>query len=384
MGLFYCNTDFDAGMKMQIPRALHRTVGALSYLFVPLSVPDDTVLVSASCSKNYLAYLDNCGIQHGTVLLDDGFRDTGAGKYTVWGWDRRTYERFPHADERIDPDIVRRVNSREFSLALERTMSKRGPVPVSSVADCLRASESTGIPFVVKPVYGSSGRGFVLVENCEELPKKRALLERTLSCGGGTAERWHRRTGDFSFGKSVFHTEAKSPSIRRLENSRIGLFSHITVSDSCDVPLPDAVSRRTLADVYQTAADALHGAGYDGPFGIDGYVYEENGTPKVRYMCEINCRMTMADVAYGFLARYPAAYARIISVKSSVFNGKPTYRSCFGDDTFSADTGGAVILTPAFVEIDGAMHRAGRVFVLICADSITEIERIQQKYVYAL
>ena len=54
-----------------------------------------------------------------------------------------------------------------------------------------------------------------------------------------------------------------------------------------------------LGERAETVAEALHGAGYFGPFGVDGYRYRDAGRGGFCALSEINARYTLA-FAIGF------------------------------------------------------------------------------------
>jgi hypothetical protein len=48
-----------------------------------------------------------------------------------------------------------------------------------------------------------------------------------------------------------------------------------------------------LDEVFRDTAEGLRGAGYFGPFGVDGYVWDDDGARRVQPRSDVNARYSM-------------------------------------------------------------------------------------------
>lgn len=79
--------------------------------------------------------------------------------------------------------------------------------------------------------------------------------------------------------------------------SERGVFRGVRLAAADELTAPEAAAFKERAD---TVARALHGAGYFGPFGIDGYRYSRQGRAGFCALGEVNARYTL-----GFVTGFP-------------------------------------------------------------------------------
>ncbi len=368
--VFYCNTSFDAVLQGPLSSGLYRITDPMSFLFIPLSSRPDIVLVKGEAPPDYLEYLSRCGINHGRIMLLDEYHDKKNRDYYIWGWDSQTTRIFPYADF---PDIsyVKQCNSRLFSSKIELAYGYTYAVPVKSYEHLKKICITGGYPVVVKPLFGSSAYNFIHIMRQEDIDEKMDLLKNVIS-KGCVAEKMHNRLFDFSYG--YIHGFSNQPIFRELYNSNNGTFKSVTLSQHTStlqgIKKSDILIMKKM---YQHVQSELNLSGYSDSFGIDGYVYREEGEDRVRYVCEINCRKTMADICYYFMKKYTVPWIRLLSMPGSAFSIKGGYSAVFGELTFHAEKRrGVLFLSP--VRFGEKGRRPSRIFLLLCGNSKYDLD----------
>jgi hypothetical protein len=87
----------------------------------------------------------------------------------------------------------------------------------------------------------------------------------------------------------------------RLETDHAGVFRGIALDPDPSWLAP--ADRLAMTRAATAAASALARAGYRGPFGIDGFVYQHGGQRALQPMCEINARLSFGFVAHALAQR---------------------------------------------------------------------------------
>jgi hypothetical protein len=87
----------------------------------------------------------------------------------------------------------------------------------------------------------------------------------------------------------------------RLETDHAGVFRGIALDPDPSWLAP--TDRQAVTRAATAAASALAQAGYRGPFGIDGFVYQRGGERALQPMCEINARLSFGFVAHALAQR---------------------------------------------------------------------------------
>lgn len=159
---------------------------------------------------------------------------------------------------------------------------------------------------VVKLPFGAAGQ-----KNRKFSPAAPENLPRLLAQQGAVViEPWLSRVFDFSV-----HYEMTASGLRRLafvqlENDRRGQFQACVASGKFRAP--SEVTRFLMGgalaaydhDIPRKIEPLLRAAGYEGPLGLDAFVYRESdGTLRLRPIVEMNPRYTMGRLTWELLRR---------------------------------------------------------------------------------
>lgn len=188
-------------------------------------------------------------------------------------------------------DVLRAVNDRRFHHALGAPLAgSRWLTDAQEIHALLGEGR-----WLLKRALGFAGRGRLA---CGEGVDARAFVARALREDGGVAvEPRVDVTLDVSLHGVVAPDGAWTLGRPVASEVRGGAWQGTLAGD----PPLDAPEREALLQEGARVADALHGAGYFGPFGIDAFRFDGGFCPR----CEINARFTM-----GFgdgWGRYPRA-----------------------------------------------------------------------------
>ncbi len=190
--------------------------------------------------------------------------------------------------------ILRAVNDRAFCASLGHGLpGARFATTLTEIEDVLRVPSFSG-RYVLKRAFSFAGRETRRVAGslAEMDSSTRGFCERSFERGEGIqVEPWVDRTLDFSRHGFVSETgDALFGATREQRCDPMGRFE----SMSSGAPELSEDDDATLLDTLRSTAEALHAAGYFGPFGIDGFRYRDSaGGTSLSARCEINARFTM-------------------------------------------------------------------------------------------
>ncbi|HTO52602.1 MAG TPA: hypothetical protein VMR50_04375 [Myxococcota bacterium] len=224
------------------------------------------------------------------------------------------------------PELVARVHDKAFALEraraegllpaeLAKTAFALGPeeLDAADTVQCrieeevARWPRELGEEFVLKPRFGTSGRGRLTGRDGRlDLESLRGNLPRFRERGGVVVEPWLERSADLS--AQLWITPEREPRL-------LGTLQQIVTPTG--VPIghtgrfePDGAVRSGSPwdDELQRAAQALGRAaaaeGYTGPCGLDAFSYRAaDGRERFRAVVEWNARFTAGTSALGVLAR---------------------------------------------------------------------------------
>jgi len=189
-------------------------------------------------------------------------------------------------------DVLRRVNDRRFCAQLGHGLEG------SCFAEDLAALEaqlrlpSFSSSYVIKRAFSFAGREQRRVHNGVLDDSTRGFCLRSFAQREGLQiEPWVTRLLDFS--RHGYLTRAGAVLMGATREQRcdpMGRFLGMSTTS----PALDPDEERSVTSALQQTATALSGAGYFGPFGIDGFRYlDAAGRPALDPRCEINARLTM-------------------------------------------------------------------------------------------
>jgi hypothetical protein len=214
-------------------------------------------------------------------------------------------ERFPAAD----PRIAARVNHRSFLLGADTPASWR--LPGTKMLTCLPELEhylaTMDRPprdWVLKSPWSAAGRlRHVGTGRTVDPTGRRHVIDLFHRFDELLFEPWVARTADHGVCGVAGDTGATGLRCHRQFVDGYGRFRSIRI------PAADPDSPPGLRPAAARAAELLVAQGYRGPFGTDGFSYQDaGGGSRTREVCEINARLTFGHIANEIRERlFPGA-----------------------------------------------------------------------------
>jgi len=187
--------------------------------------------------------------------------------------------------------VLARVNHRAFSADLGQSLPGARFVATREELEATLASARG--PWLLKRPFGFAGRGRQRLRNGEIDAAVEPFVRASLAAGQGLqVEPWVDRTVDVALhgfvGASGAITIGK-PTLQRVDDSGAWIESTALPSDMLTTD-----ESRQLQTEAERAAEALVGAGYFVPFGIDAFRYRDpKGLLRFNPRSEINARYSM-------------------------------------------------------------------------------------------
>jgi hypothetical protein len=218
-----------------------------------------------------------------------------------------------------DAEAAWRCNDRRFCVPIQQALGCRlpGAALIGSLAE-LRAHLATldldldpDHGWVLKAPFSASGRLRVRRRGRDLDPGIATRIERLLTRFGALCfEPWMERLVDLGcLGMIEDASTWRILPPHRLETDHMGVFRGIAVDPDASWLAPG--ERDEVLRAATKAARALARAGYRGPFGIDGFVYQRAGERALQPMCEINARLSFGFVAHVLAQRLGHAALRL-------------------------------------------------------------------------
>jgi hypothetical protein len=197
------------------------------------------------------------------------------------------------------PDVLRAVNGRGFSAALGQPL--RGAAYVTREDDAVDVLDHARGPWLAKRPLGFAGRGRRKLAGGALSREDRAWLAASVREHGGLQiEPLVQRLADFGIHGRVAaggELHLGAPTVQAIDENGAWLSTHLAAAGELEED-----EARALRDEAFRAGDALHRAGYFGPFGVDAYRYRDAaGDARFNPRSEINARYSMG-FAIGFAA----------------------------------------------------------------------------------
>jgi hypothetical protein len=189
-------------------------------------------------------------------------------------------------------DVLRRVNGRRFFAELGQALPGARYVERLDELEAIVAAPSPSGAWLCKREHGFAGRGRRVLAPGPLDDAARAWAAASLRDAGVQLEPLVRRTDDFALHG---HVDAAgrvvlgAPTVQRCDERGAWLGSARAAEGELS-----AEDREALARAAEEAAAALTGAGYFGPFGVDGYHWlDAAGRPHTHARSELNARYSM-------------------------------------------------------------------------------------------
>jgi hypothetical protein len=309
---FYLNADFDPSLRgapslleSADPTYLHE----MSWHYLFAAGAGDSLIVHRELPGDFLAYLESKGLALPRLVLHPAF--TPASLFSPFGWNAHAQglsARYAEGPAHPDLRIVRIANSRAFNLEVEREWGGADALgrlfQSLDTLETFLAARDEPLGWVAKGDHGHAGTANRRVPS-GPLREADHVALAALFAGHGQVvlEPWHERLMDMSVGFTV----GKAGVIRDfrghiLLNSRDGAFLGVRILPGRRPPEPWDLALEACAEELGRALDTL---GYFGPVGMDAYVWNSPGGPRLRTLVDINARRSMSLPAHGLADRMP-------------------------------------------------------------------------------
>lgn len=327
--LLYGNFDFEhelADRHYNRPQIITRLNAAFAGTLIALAEPGDEIWLPQPLSAGYGDELVRAG------LPQVSWRSTAALPTVVrvspvllepWGWSEACLafaRQFHLSVPAVDPDAVRRVNSRGFSVLFER--SRNLALPGAAVLRSSRnlkelLSESAAAwnrppdnhQVVLKAEFGMSGRERLILRGHEaRTPAIYGWINRRIEQSGSVyLEPWVERVAEVSTHWHIDVNESRKPLVRfvgrtELLNTSQGQY----LASRTGLP-PASLVAPFLEELDQIGRDAVAAVaetGYTGPVGIDAMIFRDHQHQfRLRPVQDINARWSMGRLALNLRHR---------------------------------------------------------------------------------
>lgn len=188
-------------------------------------------------------------------------------------------------------DVLQRVNHRRFCAQLGQTLPNASYVDDMESLDRHLATPSPTGSYVIKRAFSFAGREQRRVRDGVLDEPTRGFCRRSFDRGeGAQVEPWFERVADYGkHGYLMRDGELLVGATRQQHVDSLGRFE--SMSATADITATDDAM---LHQELERTAQALHDAGYFGPFGIDAFRYRvADGGIALNPRCEINARFSM-------------------------------------------------------------------------------------------
>lgn len=195
------------------------------------------------------------------------------------------------------PAVVARVHHRAFCLRVARDLGCA--LPGARMVESLADLDGAPPGWVVKAPLSAAGRDRYIERADFSDPKARRTVERLFERHGPLLfEPWMDRTADYGVSALLTPDGTRIVGVHRQELDRKGQFAGIDLDSAISAEVRGRLTETALA-----VGDALRREGYAGPFGIDAWEYQEDGSVVLHPLGEINARMTFGLVAWAWAER---------------------------------------------------------------------------------
>ncbi|MFV2074030.1 MAG: hypothetical protein ACC742_15465, partial [Thermoanaerobaculales bacterium] len=212
---FLINADFDLSLRASSAICSRERVSGraskaqqaeeLPLHLLLLGLGGDSVIVPEAPPDGFLDYLERLGFERLHVSVSPAIRPSA--QFVPFGWNAEAVRRNLSYDEPSPHpplEVVRKVNGRRFSAAVERARSDDGSLlgefdTLGALEACLAARPSGERGWIVKSEHGNSGLGNRRLRSRELSVVDRAAVERLLAWDNCVLlERWRRRVLDIA------------------------------------------------------------------------------------------------------------------------------------------------------------------------------------------
>jgi len=322
---------------------LETDLAVLPFLFAN---PHDIVLVDELPSEAYLDTMKGLEFNLPKFITKHDFfsHELFANNISVnalkpWGWSKSIHslfddvKPFTSANYKTSPlflwnDAFRQISSRTFSReVLSEIIEKQHHYIVSEKAIPTKSNNINDInkiiesehKIIIKSPWSSSGRGVLLLDKDHYNESNRQWILGIIKKQGFVMiEQWFDKKVDFSFLYNVQNGIINLLCISCFETTNRGQFHgsyiHWPKRNDSIGAIPNDVFQSVSDEIIELLSQKGFSDIYEGWFGVDAMIVNENNSLLIHPCLEINCRYTIGHLAYNlrkFVADNDNAILRI-------------------------------------------------------------------------
>lgn len=385
---YFINADFDLSLRRgrdhSIVDARARQARELSMHQLFLGINGDSILVDEEPEEDFLAYLERLSLPVPSFCVRPDC--SAEATFTPFGWNGeavRLNRGYDLPAEHPPLDVVRQVNSRKWSAALEKDLfgddvivgEARGVEELEALLDRDSIHESE---WIVKSEHGNSGFGNRRIGNSRLEAADRKAVERLLAEDGClVVERWRRRITDLV---TTFTVDSDGGVDEFLIYEAVNTAAGAFVGDVFDRPSPVVERWRSrLVDAADKVAREIAGEGYFGPVCLDAFVWDDGRGERLRALVEVNARLQVAAAALRLWRLWdcrPVVYWRLFSSKKLLLPKRyDELMAALGDDAFDPLNRRGVLVTSPFKIAERRPRRIGVLMAGADRESVDGFDR---------
>ena len=385
---YFVNADFDLSLRAGWTRAsLTQQAEELQMHLLLLGTGGDSVIVPEAPPDKFIAYLGRLGFETPVASVSPTIRSSA--QFVPFGWNAEAARRNLSYDEPSPYpllEVVRKVNGRRFSAAVERDWFDDGSLlgefdNLGALESCLATRPASEHGWIAKSEHGNSGLANRRLRSRELSVVDHDVVKRLLAEDDCVLlERWRRRVLDIA---AIFDVDggglAAGPICHEVVNTADGAFIGAVFDSGSEVLEPWFPA---VGEAAATVARMLAEAGYFGPVCLDAFVWDDGGTLRLRPVVDLNARLHVSTQAL----RVWRAWAGDRVVCWRFFSARKLrlpadYREleeALGAEAFDPDARRGVLLTSPLRLGDGG-RRPGRFGVLMAGASRKEVEGMERR-----
>ncbi len=345
--IYYFNASNDEALfsdsfSYSPPLFIQKFEEDLSVIPFLLSKPDDIILTHEKIDNTYISMIERLNLPKVQFIAkSDFFKEkiykNGANSIKPWGWSRSTHILFKDVKKYCSENYqnspagnwnekYRYLSSRYFSIEILADLINSGiydivkkeemPVIIKNAEDVKKVI-SFNQSIIFKTPWSCSGRGIRIINNnVEDYSKTKWLTDNIKRYGGLVAEKYYKRLSDFSFLFSCHDGIIKplciSSFITDEEGKYKGSYIHYSPNETINSFLhknnnDEIIPNKIIESLYSKNFHKY----YEGWFGVDAMIVEDNGKILIHPCVEINCRYTIGHLAF-VLRKYVSATKAIL------------------------------------------------------------------------
>lgn len=385
------NADFDLALQPGRSYAsnggFETQVRELALHALTAAKPEDSVLLFEPPPEDFLRYLEHRGVAIPQFSILPEVRPEF--HFKPYGWSPQAItlkNRYDQPTTAPAPEAVRRVNGRSFGHHIERDVlgsdvPRGGFASLADLQAMLISEPERAEGWVAKTEHGNAALGNRRLRTRQLVEGDTRWLAARLERGPMVLEWWLSRTKDLCtvFGVT---TDGRVNGLTIHETIHTSDGGFIGAVYDQEAPMPDPW-QTGLTDTAEMVAKALKREGYFGPVCVDALVWNDNGTPRLRSMVDLNARRHASEGWRRLAEEWGGClYGRFFSVRK--LRLPQTYEefenALAGDEWNSQTRKGTLLTSPMWLDGPGNRQRPCKLGVVFRDESREAVWAMESRF----